>query len=190
MLALGALAFAAPARAIWLSESIGVAKLAGPFDAGDEKIFAAFLEKPRPTPLRVLWLDSRGGVLEAGVKIAALVRKARLTTAVRADAATCDSACTLVFIAGARRHYVNGQTVPEGLSAWTGLGFHGVSLRGDAARPTIKYEGGEQLLAKHYRELGVPGAADLVARAAINTVWRPSGATALRLRIATSLSEP
>ena len=43
-----ALAAPTPARAIWLSESNGVARLAGPFDANDETAFAAFLAKPRP----------------------------------------------------------------------------------------------------------------------------------------------
>ena len=184
------LAAAAPAKAISLSEANGEARLVGTFDKDDEKLFAAFLAKPRAAPLRVLWLDSRGGAILPAIAIGLMARKARLTTAMRADAATCDSACTLVFAGGVRRHYVNGGSVFEGLSSLSGLGFHGANIRGDAVRPTIASDRGTQLMNAYYKLMGMPGAGELASRAAINTVFRPSGATALRLRIATGLGEP
>ncbi len=180
----------APAGAILLSETNGEARLAGTFDKDDEKVFAEFLARPRAAPLRVLWLDSRGGAILPAIAIGLMTRKARLTTATRADAATCDSACTLVFAAGVRRHYVNGASVFEGLSSLSGLGFHGANIRGDAVRPTLASDKGTRLMNAYYKLMGMPGAGELAARAAINTVFRPSGATALRLRIATGLGEP
>lgn len=184
------LSAAAPASAIYLSESNGAIRLVGTFEKGDEKVFAEFLARPRAAPLRVLWLASPGGDIIPAVGIGAMVRRSRLVTAMRADSSACDSACTLVFVAGVRRHYVNGQSVFEGLSSQAGLGFHGASIRGDAVRPTMKSDRGLKVLRGWYKSMGVPGANALVDRAAINTVFRPSGATALRLRIATSLAEP
>ena len=190
LIAVTALAACAPARAIYLSESNGAAWLSGPFEKGDDIAFAKFLAAPRPAPLRVLWLNSQGGALAPSAAIGRMVRRAGLTTAVDAQGALCDSACTMIFVAGRHRHYVNGQTVFEGLSSQSGLGFHGANLRGNAAAPTIRSEEGTRLLYNYYRAYGVPGAIGLASRAALNTVLRPNGATALRLGIATSLSPP
>ena len=92
-----------PARAISLSENGTNATLYGPFDLGDEKIFSEFLAKPRPAPIKVLYLDSYGGSIISGMAIGLMVRKAGLTTAVRARSDVCDSSCTLVFAGGVRR---------------------------------------------------------------------------------------
>jgi hypothetical protein len=45
-------------------------------------------------------LDSRGGLVGAGVYMAHMIRDARLTTIVRGE---CASACTIMFYAGTRR---------------------------------------------------------------------------------------
>ena len=52
--------------------------------------------------IRHLELNSYGGLVEAGYKIAALVRERELTTNVRKNA-KCASACTLIFQAGVKR---------------------------------------------------------------------------------------
>lgn len=186
-----ALALAAtPAAALTLRESDGAALLRGSIEKGDAKELAAFLEKPRTAPLRVIWLESGGGSLAEGILMAKEIRKAGIATAVDATGAYCDSACTFLFVAGARRHYVGGDRVFEGLSGLTGLGFHVASIRGDRVRVTMLSDTGTQDMAAFYREFGVPGAADLAQRAMFNAMFRPNGATALKLGVATSLAPP
>jgi hypothetical protein len=184
------LAAATPAHAIFLSENNGHATLGGSIEAGDGERFRAFLAQPRAVPIRVLWLESGGGQITASIDIARQVRKAKLTTAVRASNRRCDSGCTFIFVAGAKRHYVGGADVHEGLSSFSGLGFHSASQRGDAVRFTLRSDEGNQRMSAFYREMGVPGAAELVQRAPFNAMYRINGQTALRLRIATSLAEP
>jgi hypothetical protein len=186
----GLSAAASTAAAMHLTESNGQATLSGSIEPGDGERFKAFLAQPRSVPLRVLWLASGGGQITASIEIARLVRQARLATAVRATRSTCDSGCTFIFVAGARRHYVGGDGVMEGLSGFSGLGFHSSSIRGDAARMTTRSEQGNQRMLAFYREMGVPAAADLAQRAPFNGMYRISGQTALRMKIATSLQEP
>lgn len=189
-IAAGIVCAASQAQAIHLTESGPVAYLQGSFEAGDDKRFEEFLKQPRAQKLRVLYLYSYGGAITPATKIAELVRKAGLTTAVRARNEVCDSACTLVFAAGVRRHYVDGDAVEEGLSSRTGLGYHPARRIVNAAEGSHLSEGGSERLRKLYARMGAPGASDLIRRAAINTVFRPSGATALKLKIATSLRAP
>ena len=178
----------APAAAIYLSRSGDTATLSGSFAPGDDKVFADFLG-PGPAP-RVLYRNSYGGEIGSAIGIGRLVRKARLTTAMRAESEVCDSACTMVFIAGVKRHYIHGERVAEGIGSFTGLGFHPAHRRGNRIRPSIKSEEASDLVNRFYAEMGAPQAADLVARAMINSVFRPNGATSLRMKIATSLAEP
>lgn len=188
---LAALLLAAPAaHAIYLAEDGQKARLYGPFELNDEKIFAAFLAKPRPAPLRVLYLESFGGSILSAVQIGRMVRKAGLATAVYADSKICDSACTLVFAAGVRRHYIHGETVFEGIGARSGLGYHPAYLRGDRVHFSIKSDTFVKVMNDFYAEMGAPRAAELVAKAGINSIYRPSGKTSLELRLATSLAEP
>ncbi len=173
-----------------MTERGDTAYLTGSFDAEDEAKFAAFLMQPRTRPLRILYLHSHGGVVQSAIAIGRMVRRAGLATAVLADRTVCDSACTFVFAGGVRRHYVHGERVHEGHSSMTGLGFHPARRRGDARNPSVlAYDGTAQVRA-FYAEMGMPQAAELMDRAAINTVYRPSGRTALAYRIATSLSAP
>lgn len=190
---LAAVGFAAGGEAvagIYLSETGPVARLQGSFEAGDEKTFEDFLKKPRPQKISVLYLYSYGGTITSAAKIADMVRKAGIVTAVRANDDVCDSACTLVFAAGVRRHYVGGDSVMEGTSSRTGLGYHPARQIVNVAEGSHLSEGGSNRLREIYARMGSPGAADLMRRAAINTVYRPSGATALKLKIATSLAAP
>ncbi len=181
----------APASAVTLIDrGNGEAELRGAFDGGDEEVFKQFLAQPRARKIHVLWLHSHGGRTSAGTGIGKLVRRAGLTTAVDAQGAYCDSACTLVFVAGVRRHYVNGNGVLEGDASLTGLGFRGSFLRGNAINPAMRSDKGTQEMANHYRAMGVSGAIELMRKAAISTLYRPNGITAMRLRIATSLAAP
>ena len=157
---------------------------------GDEQRFAALLAQPRARKIAVVYLDSFGGSIAAGIKIGRIIRKAGLATAVDASAARCDSACTLIFAGGVRRYYVGGASVFEGTSARGGLGYHPAHTRDPAWTRASYSDKGTGMMAAFYREMGQPGAADLMKRAGFSTIYRPSGATALSLRIATSLDEP
>lgn len=191
MIAVLAGLFAGPASAtLFLSEHDGVASLSGIFESGDEKKFAAFLAQPRARKLSVIYLDSFGGSIVAGIRIGQMIRKAGLTTAVRADAARCDSACTLIFAGGVRRHFIGGDQIFEGFSARSGLGFHPAHERDPAWTRAELSARGTKMMAAHYRAMGAPRTVDLMGRAGFTTMFRPSGRTALDVRIATSLAEP
>ena len=181
---------ASPAVGLSFSDRGSEAFVTGRFDFGDEVRFEEFLARPRPAPLRVVYLNSHGGNLKAGIDIGRLIRRARLATAVLATRHVCDSACTLAFAGGVRRHNVGGESVYEGMSSMLGLGFHPAHRRGNYVTPSMKTEDGTARIRAFYAEMGLPRAAELMDRAAINTLYRPSGRTTLELRIATSLAAP
>jgi hypothetical protein len=181
---------ASPAVGLSFSDRGSEAFVTGRFDFGDEARFEEFLARPRPAPLRVVYLNSHGGNLQAGIEIGRLIRRARLATAVLATRDVCDSACTLAFAGGVRRHNVGGESVYEGMSSMLGLGFHPAHRRGNYVTPSMKTEDGTARIRAFYAEMGLPRAAELMDRAAINTLYRPSGRTTLELRIATSLAAP
>lgn len=192
--ALAALALAllggTPAWSLSFTETGGEAWATGRFEAGDEARFQAFLDRPRAVPLRVVYLNSPGGNLTAGLGIGRAIRRAGLATAVLADQHVCDSACTLAFAGGVRRHNVNGDSVFEGMSGMMGLGFHPAHRRGNFVTPSMKAEEGTGWIRAFYAEMGMPRAAEFMDRAAINTLYRPSGRATLEARVATSLGPP
>jgi hypothetical protein len=183
--------FAFPASAVWLSENGATATLTGSIETGDDAIFRAFLDRPRAQPIRVIYLSSHGGKLTPAIEIARVIRKAGITTAVQADSSVCSSACTVIFAGGIRRHNINGNSVFEGMTSLTGLGFH-PSHRAGGSRVSLSTlsEGGTERMRKFYAEMGMPRATELMEKAAINTLYRPGGQTSLTLRIATSLAAP
>jgi hypothetical protein len=179
-----------PAHAIWLSENGSSAWLSGSIEHGDEETFKAFLEKPRSQPLQVVHLSSEGGFLTPAMAIGRLIRKAGLATAVDAGRTSCDSACTFIFAGGVRRHYVNAESLFEGLSGHAGLGFHPSHSKGNRIRSGEHSERGTARMRAFYAEMGMPRAADLMQKASITTMFRPNARTAQELRIATSLAAP
>ena len=175
-----------PGKAIYLSEDGDKAILVGQMLVGDEKIFAEFLARPRSQPIRVLYLDSNGGSLSAGIGIGLIVRKARLTTAVNAPYKSCVSACTLIFASGVKRHYIHGEAIEEGYNSASGLGYHTASFIGTS----FAAHKGDDIANKFYAAMGSPAAGALAAKGRGSSVYRPSGATSLSLKLATSLGEP
>jgi hypothetical protein len=184
-------AFAFPASAIWLSENGATATLTGSIETGDDAVFRAFLDRPRAQPIRVLYLSSHGGKLTPAFEMGRMIRKAGIVTAVQADSSVCSSACTFIFAGGVRRHNVNGNSVFEGMTSLTGLGFHPSHREsGNRVHSSMLSETGTERMRKFYAEMGMPRATELMEKAAINTLYRPGGQTSLTLRIATSLSAP
>lgn len=184
------IAAAQPASAIYLSESGPVATLTGNFGVGDAQTFREFMARPRTQAIQVLFLNSPGGAINEAIEIARLVRRARLATAVDASVASCDSACTLVFAAGVRRHYVHGDQIADGFSSMLGLGFHGAHRRGDRITLATKSTEATERMRALFAEMGIPRAATLMAKAGFDTLYRPSGKTAVELGIATSVAAP
>ncbi|AWB24492.1 hypothetical protein DA075_29530 [Methylobacterium currus] len=181
---------AGPSQAMSLSESGDRVTLVGTIVPGDGEAFARFLAGPHAQPPRVVYLDSGGGKVLEGIAIGRAIRRAGLVTAVDAHAARCDSACTLIFAGGVRRHYIHGEDVYEGMSGRSGLGFHTAHRPGNRVEANTLNEHGSDNMRRFYAEMGQPGAATLVDKAAFNTLYRPSGSTALGLGIATSLQAP
>jgi hypothetical protein len=94
---------AAPCAAIEISRIPGcdgdVLRLRGDIVAGDYVKFRSFLGDQRR--IAGLDLDSTGGSLYEGFRIAALTRQRRLSTFVAKE---CDSACAFIFLLGRKRY--------------------------------------------------------------------------------------
>lgn len=174
--------------AAWFYPGDGELLLRGAIEQGDDARLAAQL-KARPD-LRVLRLDSYGGSVKGAIALGEAVRRARLATVVDAARDVCDSACTMIFAAGATRHYLHAGDLREGLSGLAGLGYHRSYLRGDRTQPPMLSAEGERLMIGYYRRMGAAAAVTLSRRGTISSFWRPNGATALRLGLATSLAPP
>ena len=185
------MATAYPAQAsAWLSESGSKAWISGMIGPDDDKKFEEFLKKPRAQKLKTIYLSSPGGYLRPAVAIGTMIRKAGLATAVEADKVLCDSACNVIFAGGVKRYYVRGDSVTEGFSAMTGLGYHPSSNMRDLRSYATYSDKGTDAMLKYYQAMGQPRAGELARKASFNTIFRPNGKTALQMNIATSLAEP
>ncbi|POR49686.1 hypothetical protein CYD53_111181 [Bosea psychrotolerans] len=176
------------ASAVEISQKGAMATLSGPINNGDEFLLRDFLTSPQGGQVKFIHLNSQGGRVLAAREMARHIRRAGLVTVVDASRALCNSACTALFTAGVRRHYLNA-TFADGAGGRGGLGFHeGNSLQASGARG---YSGGAVAEMNNiYYEMGVPGAASLTTKAAFDRLYRISGQTALSLGIASSLSPP
>lgn len=188
-LAVAVSAAASPvAQAAWLSADGPVATLRGAIEMGDADAFKTLL---RAHPgIRLLRLDSLGGSVQGAIALGEVVRGARLTTVVDAARDICDSACTMIFAAGVRRHFLNADATQEGFTGHSGLGYHRSYDRGTRVEPSKLSARGERLMHDYYRRMGAAAATTLALRGSISTLWRPNGQTALRLGLATSLAPP
>ncbi len=141
--AAGAMRFAyRPAEA---TGAAGLLAASGKVELGDEeRLRAALHALPAGTRLAGLSLDSPGGDLEEGMRLAAAVHDERLQTVVE-EGAKCASACFIVFAAGPHRF----------ASTAALIGVHSVSFGGadnpDAQAMTVR-------MARRLAEYGVPDA--------------------------------
>jgi hypothetical protein len=119
--------FLAPAAAAELSYSrvaeVVTVTVRGKIDAGDAaKLEAVLNEVVTDSGSVVVSLDSPGGSLIEGLKMADLIHQNHIATYVGTNV-ECASACAIIFMGGARR--VGEQTVPDRMLHPTGrLGFH------------------------------------------------------------------
>ncbi|HST36678.1 MAG TPA: hypothetical protein VLK25_08630 [Allosphingosinicella sp.] len=145
----------------------------GNLTAGSSERFAAAVAgAPR---LRMVALESDGGRIFEGQRMAALVKARGLDTRVDDH---CASACTFVLIAG--RHRVIG---PD-----AGVGFHQPSFPGmEESERTAMIEEMRQL----YREGGISDAfLDHVLRVPPEDIWYPSNEELIAARVITEAIPP
>jgi hypothetical protein len=156
----------------------------GRIEAGDDLKFAAVAPQGS---YRLVDLSSVGGTLSAAGPIGRNIRATGATTVYDASRGPCSSACTVLFVAGVRRHYVNSGSIREGIGAQgkRGLGFHEARAYepGNAGRSMAT-------MSALYYEMGSPAAADLSTRSPNRTAYYVTGATAMSTGIATSLDRP
>jgi hypothetical protein len=160
-------------KALWLR---------GHIDAGDQLKFHDLIDSAGAGRVSAVHLDSRGGDIYSAGEIARQIRTAGLSTVVDASQHVCASSCTIIFVGGVRRVYLNADRV-GGLSSgrgFKGLGFHEGALADSYSSAATA------LMISLYQELGVPGAASLVDRASPEAIYGLSGAMAMRMGIATS----
>ncbi len=108
--------------------------------------------------VKVIHLNNLGGELSEGLKLERLIRDRRLITY---SSATCDSACTIAFLAGRERYLAT--------DAW--LGFH------SAARTLggSSFAAGNKVMRDIYRSEGLPDTIiDRALATAPDEVWYPS----------------
>jgi hypothetical protein len=113
-------------------------QLKGPVGMGDGERVRTLLAGANG--LRLIELDSPGGRLKEADLIAAAVRQAGWPTRATGD---CESACTLIYLAGSRRQLMPGVR----------LGFHRASS--GTVNPALDALA-NRLLAQTYREAGLP----------------------------------
>ncbi|MDB5570253.1 MAG: hypothetical protein JWN93_1436 [Hyphomicrobiales bacterium] len=180
-----ALGGALPAQALEMAQHGSTIVLSGAVEAGDDLAFRVLLAGGGA---RVVSLNSGGGRVFPAAEIARMIRVAGLATAVD-GANRCESACTMIFAGGVRRHYHDAEDVEDALGSpgGRGLGYHGGAGLGAARRPEPRAPAG---LVDLYFEMGAAGAVDLVERAALDQMYHVSPRTALARGIATSLSRP
>ena len=119
---------------------------------GDDQAFAEFLDRPRSQPLRIIYMNSRGGNPEVGMAIGRMIRERGLDTGFHAGHGRCVSACTAMFLGGVHRYYLGGEHVRDAAGSRVGLGFH---------PPRNPEPGGEEVMNSYYQEMGAPGASGL-----------------------------
>jgi hypothetical protein len=187
-----ALAASPAAQAAEIGRSGATIIFSGAIVNGDQLKFKEVLGRSGSPPAQLVNLDSGGGKIEPAGDIARLIRANGLATMVNAARAKCASACTVIFVSGARRYYLNAEGLSEGAmskSNFLGLGFHQGNSKLSLERNNFSGRATAQMIAFYY-EFGVSGAAKLADKAPPEQYYRISGATALSLGIATSLRGP
>jgi len=178
------------AQAITLTQKGDAIYLKGAIRPGDHIVLREFLASAAPKP-RIIFLHSPGGGTYEAQQMARMIRASELVTAI--DGRTyCRSACPGLFAAGVKRHYFNSAGIEDHLGKKNemGLGYH-EGHDGNETGLGIRQSGkaSSQMIDVFY-EHGSPAAAQFVPKAPPDKMYYVSGATALALGLATSLSPP
>lgn len=182
-----------PCHALTMAAQGNVALLSGPIIDEDEIRFNKFIADPDNAQIKIIRLHSGGGRIHAARLIARMIRDKKLTTFVDAKTDNCASACTLLFGAGVKRHYINAQDIEDGLyglkQTTYGLGFHEGSNQKSSELNHQSQRATETMMSA-YDEFGIPKAKELILLANPAWLYRVSSRTALKLGIATSTNTP
>ena len=117
-----------------------VISISGEIEPDDDK---KFIEIARDIPQASVVLNSKGGYNSAAINIGNFIRLHNHDTKVH-NGAVCNSACTLIWLAGTFRH----------LDRYARLGFHSAATE---RRPPFKrHERGNAVIAAYMAGLGVP----------------------------------
>lgn len=131
-------------------------RLRGPIGMGDATRLHQLLDEARE--VRLFELESPGGRLYEAERMVGLVRKSAAAT--RAVGG-CESACTLVFLAGSQRQLMPGAR----------LGFHRAS---SGTYNALADEAANRQLASTYRDMGLPESfIQHTARTPAHSMWYP-----------------
>lgn len=189
-LALAALVVAvatAPAYSMSITQRGDTVRLAGTIVMGDEIRFRELVASHAGD--LTVDVNSGGGKIAAAKDIARLIRAKGWSVRLDAANSKCASACTVIFAAGSKRIYLNGERLPEGVqgkSGFRGLGYH--EGNDPLSLQAGRYSGGATAaMIGMYYELGARAAVDLVTKAPPDKLYRISGPTAVSLGLATSL---
>lgn len=134
------------------ADSRGSIVLTGDITRGDADRLTQFIETnfvKKRRSLTAIYLDSNGGVLEEGSRIAEIVRRLDVAVVV-GDTAVCRSACFLILAASTQRI----------IGVHATLAVHSVAVDQDQASGKIAEDSGAMAvtlwLARMYRRYGVP----------------------------------
>ena len=187
-----ALAGVVPAWSVEITRRGDAVLLSGVIRAGDEAVLREWLEGDSPAGARVVWLASPGGSVGAAREMARLLRREGWTTVVDAARMRCMSACTILFSAGVKRHYLGTGRLRSGVlgpQESRGLGYHQGTE--DLASQPAGFSGMATVaVIGAFYELGTPAAASLPDLAPPDRLYVLSGEEALARGIATSLAAP
>jgi hypothetical protein len=182
-----------PCHALTMTNQGNMAFLSGPIIDDDETRFKKFITDPDNAQIKIIRLHSGGGRIHAARLIARMIREKKLITFVDAKTDNCASACTLLFSAGIKRHYINAQDIEDGLYGLKqtvyGLGFHEGSNQKSSELNHQSQRATESMMSA-YDEFGIPKAKELIALANPAWLYRISSRTALKLGIATHSTTP
>ena len=185
--------FSKPLVAMEIIKKGDAALLQGGIKSGDEIKFKEFINDPTNSNIKVIKLNSSGGFVIPARDIGRLIRSKNLSTFVDGKTDNCASACTVIFGSGIKRHYVNGNSIKDGVYGFkeitVGLGYH--EGNSPLSKDGNRYSGQAtaDMIASYY-EFGVKNAKDIITLAPPNKLYRISSQTALNLGISTSSSNP
>ena len=107
--------FSKPLVAMEIIKKGDAALLQGGIKSGDEIKFKEFINDPTNSNIKIIKLNSSGGFVIPARDIGRLIRSKNLSTFVDGKTDNCASACTVIFGSGIKRHYVNGNSIKDGV---------------------------------------------------------------------------
>jgi hypothetical protein len=187
------LAWSQPLLALEFSKKGDTVIVSGSVRGGDDAQFRDFMAEPGNATIKIVRLNSTGGMVIAARDMGRIIRAKNMITFVDGKSDNCASACTVIFASGVKRHYANAQGIKDGVYGFkdnpVGLGYHEGNQPLSLSSNKYSGQATADMIAAYY-EFGVKDAKDVITLAPPNKLYRISAQTAANLGIATSLSAP